>query len=253
METAALKKIGDNRNAPFVRELTNLYTAATYVEESSVSSSNLRDAPLLPGAAPPPTNALVALVETDAGDRSRIALVSVVPNTGDVVYDEFDGELELWKRLTADSPVRSELETRLTHLQPAELILPRAQLSKTTERVLKHISQTAPMGETVRVERVDVPEYSEAFDFLTDFYKSKDTGKEMGRIDLTEEEDGDVPMREDGEGEEEAHPIGLARGFPREHPDPTLAHLRGRRRARAGRLPEAGCSRPRHVCPVHDE
>lgn len=29
METAALKKVGDNRNTPFVRELTHLYTAAT--------------------------------------------------------------------------------------------------------------------------------------------------------------------------------------------------------------------------------
>jgi DNA mismatch repair protein MSH3 len=29
METAALKKAGDNRNAPFVRELTSLYTATT--------------------------------------------------------------------------------------------------------------------------------------------------------------------------------------------------------------------------------
>jgi DNA mismatch repair protein MSH3 len=53
----------------------------------------------LPGAAPPPTNALVALVEVDTGDRARIALVSVVPNTGDIVYDEFDGKLQtlrLW-------------------------------------------------------------------------------------------------------------------------------------------------------------
>jgi DNA mismatch repair protein MSH3 len=28
-ETAALKKIGENRNAPFTRKLTQLYTAAT--------------------------------------------------------------------------------------------------------------------------------------------------------------------------------------------------------------------------------
>lgn len=28
-ETAALKKIGDNRNAPFARKLTHLFTAAT--------------------------------------------------------------------------------------------------------------------------------------------------------------------------------------------------------------------------------
>jgi DNA mismatch repair protein MSH3 len=29
IETAALKKVGENRNAPFVRELTQLYTAVT--------------------------------------------------------------------------------------------------------------------------------------------------------------------------------------------------------------------------------
>lgn len=29
IETAALKKAGDNRNAPFIRKLTNVYTSAT--------------------------------------------------------------------------------------------------------------------------------------------------------------------------------------------------------------------------------
>lgn len=29
IETAALKKVGDNRNAPFERKLTHLYTAVT--------------------------------------------------------------------------------------------------------------------------------------------------------------------------------------------------------------------------------
>lgn len=113
----------------------------------------------------------------------------------------------------ADSPVRSELETRLTHLQPAELILPKGKLSKTTEKVLRHITQTAQPGETVRVERVDVPEHSDAFDFLTEFYKSKDKGKEKEPIDLTGEEDGDVPMHDD-EQDPNDDPIGLARGLP---------------------------------------
>ena len=34
IETAALKKAGDNRNAPFVRKLTNLYTKGTYIDEN---------------------------------------------------------------------------------------------------------------------------------------------------------------------------------------------------------------------------
>ncbi|CCF45319.1 DNA mismatch repair protein msh-3, partial [Colletotrichum higginsianum] len=34
IETAALKKAGDNRNAPFVRKLTNVYTKGTYIDEN---------------------------------------------------------------------------------------------------------------------------------------------------------------------------------------------------------------------------
>jgi DNA mismatch repair protein MSH3 len=68
-----------------------------YVEDASMaSSSNLADEPILPGSAPPPTNALVAIVEKGMGgqaadEKVRIAMVSVVPGTGDVVWDEFDG------------------------------------------------------------------------------------------------------------------------------------------------------------------
>lgn len=97
METAALKKVGENRNAPFTRQLTHLFTAATYVEDPTLeSSSNSSDVPTLPGSESSPTNALVALVEIGMGgmavdDRVRIGLVSVVPETGDVVWDEFDG------------------------------------------------------------------------------------------------------------------------------------------------------------------
>lgn len=63
-----------------------------YVEESSATST-IRDDPLLPGATAPPTNALVAIVEQagDTEERVRIALVSVIPGTGEVVWDEFDG------------------------------------------------------------------------------------------------------------------------------------------------------------------
>lgn len=69
----------------------------SYVEDPSLSSSTLSDDPIIPGSAPPPTNALVAIVETGMGgmvvdERARIALVSVIPGTGDVVWDEFDGE-----------------------------------------------------------------------------------------------------------------------------------------------------------------
>ncbi|RXK40429.1 DNA mismatch repair protein MSH3 [Tremella mesenterica] len=195
-ETAALKKVSDNRNAPFTRELTHLFTAATYVEDSSMSSSSvLTDDPVLPGSAPPPTNALVAIVEQGLGgltadERVRIGLVSVVPGTGDVVWDEFD-----------DSPVRSELETRLDHLSPAELIIPARDLSKATEKMLNHfagISRTS-VSASVRIERVDkVAKYSAALSFLSDFYnqvmnaRDRRTSGDIEMIDLVSNNNEDI-------------------------------------------------------------
>ncbi|ORY24383.1 muts domain V-domain-containing protein [Naematelia encephala] len=170
-ETAALKKVGENRNAPFTRELTHLFTAATYVEDPSLpSSSTVMDEPILPGSAPPPTNALVAIVEIGMGgmavdERVRIGLVSVVPGTGDIVWDEFD-----------DSQVRTELETRLTHLQPAELLLPATGLSKATEKVLAHFAghTKTSASSSVRIERIaKIDTYDASFDYLTKFYQSK--------------------------------------------------------------------------------
>ncbi|WVQ64881.1 uncharacterized protein L199_003050 [Kwoniella botswanensis] len=218
-ETAALKKAGDNRNAPFTRELTHLFTAATYVEEPSLpSSSTLLDDPIMPGSAPPPTNALVAIVEQGMGgmsydERVKIAIVSVVPGTGEVVWDEFD-----------DSQVRSELETRLTHLQPAELLLPKDRMSKATGKVLHHYAggTSTGSGNTIRTEMIEqILPYDQAFDYLTQFYSvepsarlSKTEKKQNGNdhIDLTLSDDGDQEMDVDvpnGHPKSDDIPIGI--------------------------------------------
>ena len=110
METAALKAIGDNRNQPFERKLTHLYTAATsvstppltqflshslkcikwqsrYVDElDSVDDTERYEAP-----------PLLTLLEEQRGgmgadERVSISMISICPSTGDVVYDEFDGQ-----------------------------------------------------------------------------------------------------------------------------------------------------------------
>lgn len=68
-----------------------------YVNDSSLgASSTLTDDPVLPGTAAPPTNAIMSIVEKPLGgqvndERARIAIVSVIPETGEVIWDEFDG------------------------------------------------------------------------------------------------------------------------------------------------------------------
>ena len=53
----------------------------------------------------------------------------VQPATGEIIYDVFE-----------DTVTRSELETRITHIQPAELLLPPA-LSTPTEKLIDQLAK----------------------------------------------------------------------------------------------------------------
>ncbi|KAH7889258.1 muts domain V-domain-containing protein [Phlebopus sp. FC_14] len=182
IETAALKKASENRNALFERKLTHLYTATTYVDELGSLDDLDRH------AAPP----LVCFAELprrgeSVEDQVSIGMIAITPSTGDVIWDEFDGTIPgfivknafTWK--STDSVMRSELETRLVHIRPAELILPEHALSKLTEKVLNHFAGSASSGQKIRIERYRDPmPYTKAFDFVTEFYSDK---KKVGSED----------------------------------------------------------------------
>ena len=52
---------------------------------------------------------------------------AVQPSTGDIIYDCF-----------YDNETRSELETRITHIQPSEILVPNSLTAK-TEQMIKGI------------------------------------------------------------------------------------------------------------------
>ncbi|KDQ20147.1 hypothetical protein BOTBODRAFT_27560 [Botryobasidium botryosum FD-172 SS1] len=157
-ETAALKKASDNKSAPFGRKLTHLYTAATYVDD-------LDSADDISGSYSSP---LVCIVEQLRGGMGvdelvLLGMIAVIPATGEVTYDEFE-----------DSNMRTELETRMTHINPAELLLPEKKLSKFTEKMLAHFAEEA-RSTRIRIERFnDRMDYSDAFSFVSTFYTSHD-------------------------------------------------------------------------------
>lgn len=93
LETSALKAQSANKRGPFRREVTNIYTRGTVVEELTASST-------VAG----PVLAICACSET--------SVLSVQPATGDACVDTF-----------ADTPLSTELETRLLHLQPSEVLV----------------------------------------------------------------------------------------------------------------------------------
>lgn len=166
LETAALKKAGDNRNAPFVRKLTNLYTKGTYIDDTEGL-----DGP----TAPPPgaatsTGHLLCLTETNAkgwgsDEKVRVGLVAVQPTTGDVIYDDFE-----------DGFMRSELETRLLHIAPCEFLIV-GDISKATDKLIQHLSGSKinVFGDRARVERVEKPKTmaAQAYSHISSFYAGK--------------------------------------------------------------------------------
>ncbi|XP_072870753.1 DNA mismatch repair protein Msh3 isoform X2 [Chlorocebus sabaeus] len=170
-ETAALKAIGDNRSSLFSRKLTALYTKSTLIGEDVNPLIKLDDAVNVDEImTDTSTSYLLCISENKENVRDQkkgnvfIGIVGVQPATGEVVFDSFQ-----------DSASRSELETRMSNLQPVELLLPSA-LSEQTEMLIHRATSVSVQDDRIRVERMDniYFEYSHAFQAVTEFY-AKDT------------------------------------------------------------------------------
>ena len=166
LETAALKAAGDNRNAPFVRKLTNLYTKGTYID--SVEGLEAPTEESTGGA--PSTGYLVCITESNAkgwgtDEKVHVGLVAVQPATGDVIHDDFE-----------DGFMRSEIETRLLHIAPCEILIV-GDLSKATDKLVQHLSGSKAnvFGDKVRLERVGKPKTiaAQAYSHVSNFYAEK--------------------------------------------------------------------------------
>ncbi|KAI4289681.1 MAG: hypothetical protein L6R35_001049 [Caloplaca aegaea] len=162
LETAALKAAGNNRNTPFVRKLTNVYTKGTYIDDAEGLEG--------PPGGTPATGYLVCITESSTkgwgtDEKVLLGFLAVQPATGDVIYDEFE-----------DGFMRSEIETRLLHVAPCEILIV-GDLSKATEKLVQHLSgsKTNTLGGNVRVERVSKPKTiaAQAYSHVSNFYAEK--------------------------------------------------------------------------------
>ncbi|KIW01790.1 uncharacterized protein PV09_06962 [Verruconis gallopava] len=165
LETAALKAAGDNRNAPFVRKLTNVYTKGTYVDDLEAL-----DSPASAPAGATSTGFLLCLTESSCkgsgnDEKVHVGIVAVQPATGAIIYDDFE-----------DGFMRSEIETRLLHIAPCEYLIV-GELSGATEKLIKHLSGTKSnvFGDRARVERMDKDAMmaGRAYSHISTFYADK--------------------------------------------------------------------------------
>ncbi|KAL2823747.1 muts domain V-domain-containing protein [Aspergillus cavernicola] len=175
LETAALKAAGDNRNAPFVRRLTNVYTKSTYIDDTEGLEGSTAGT-----SAASATGYILCITEANAkgwgnDERVHLGIVAVQPTTGDIVYDEFD-----------DGFMRSEIETRLLHIAPCELLII-GELSKATEKLVQHLSGSNAnvFGDQIRVERAPKAKTAaaESHSHVSGFYAGK-----MKSVDAADDE-----------------------------------------------------------------
>ncbi|KAI5918258.1 DNA mismatch repair protein msh3 [Camillea tinctor] len=163
IETAALKKVGDNRNAPFTRKLTNVYTKGTYIDE--IDDFNQQS-----DSGSPSGGYLLCITESKAkgwgtDEKVDVGIIAVQPATGDIIYDNFEDEF-----------MRSEIETRLLHISPCEFLIV-GELSKATDKLIQHLSgsSTNVFGDRSRVERIPKSKTiaAEAYSHVAQFYSNK--------------------------------------------------------------------------------
>ncbi|KAM7189358.1 muts domain V domain containing protein [Naviculisporaceae sp. PSN 640] len=163
IETAALKKVGDNKSGPFVRKLTNVYTKGTYIDEMELAQ---------PGGenGSPSGGYLLCITESPAkgsgtDEKVDVGIIAVQPATGDIIYDNFE-----------DSFMRREIETRLLHISPCEFLIV-GDLTKATDKLVQHLSGSSSnvFGDRSRVERVPKSKTmaAEAYSHVTQFYAGK--------------------------------------------------------------------------------
>eukprot|EP01126_Amoeba_proteus_P050666 TRINITY_DN6000_c0_g1_i19.p1 TRINITY_DN6000_c0_g1~~TRINITY_DN6000_c0_g1_i19.p1 ORF type:complete len:1006 (-),score=192.55 TRINITY_DN6000_c0_g1_i19:743-3760(-) len=177
-ETAALKAIGNNKGKPMTRALTQVLSRSTligqeldpilvkteggegeedvsrvvelgsmghylmsiYEEPGGGNSKGNRMSARTKCNTTTTTTTNVTATEKDESPVVNIFIVAVQTSTGDIIYDSFQ-----------DGFMRKELETRLYHISPIELLLP-PTLSRQTEKLIRSFN---PHKEGISIERFE--------------------------------------------------------------------------------------------------
>lgn len=151
-ETTALKAASNSKHTPFKRELDMVYTKATFTEDIDTlsDSEHFIDIPLC----------MVFISEAYAkpsGTEVQIGFVAFLIQDGKVIYDHFQ-----------DDCARSTLDSRLTHLQPSEIILPDRNVSSQTANLIDQFSYyKSRNNDCVRTEFTSYIEWTPAFELLS--------------------------------------------------------------------------------------
>ena len=153
-ESTALKAMGDSKHTPFKRELEIVFTKATFIEDYDgfIDTQNV-DIPLCM------TFVAEAYSKTD-GTVAQIGVLAFFTQDSTVAYDHFQ-----------DDCARNGLDSKLTHLQPSEIVLPDKGVTKQTLNVINQFSNyKSSTGDCIRTEVTPQFDWISASEMLSKNY-----------------------------------------------------------------------------------
>nr|P26359.1 RecName: Full=DNA mismatch repair protein msh3; AltName: Full=Mating-type switching protein swi4; AltName: Full=MutS protein homolog 3 [Schizosaccharomyces pombe 972h-]CAA43603.1 Swi4 [Schizosaccharomyces pombe] len=160
-ETAALKSTSSSRNTLFDRRVARVLTKGTTLDDSFFRFEQTQHGTLQASQ--------FILCVADNVDKSKaksgrvqVGLIAIQLSSGTTVYDHFQ-----------DDFLRSELQTRLSHFQPCELIYSNKLSSESVALLNHYVSTEKTCGRVVRVQHAVQQDVKLALENLQDFFSSK--------------------------------------------------------------------------------
>ncbi len=154
-ETTALKAVGDSKHTPFKRELDIVFTKATFIDNEfdGMIDTQIVDIPLCM------TFVAEAYAKTD-GSVAQIGILAFFIQDSTVVFDHFQ-----------DDCARNSLDSKLTHFQPSEIVLPDRGVTHQTLNVINQFSNyKSSIGDCVRTEFTPQFDWTTASEMLSKNY-----------------------------------------------------------------------------------
>lgn len=170
-ETAASKAIeSTNRHSLFERKLTKIYTKATMVDREDFNSTEANRSSYILAIAEDDEQSeyddakVNGLHPTSRSSQYRIGLVAIQMTTGEILYDDFFD----------DDALHTELETRLIHIQPSEILFvgkPRV----TVKKLIKQLIVSRTLSDDPRIETIPKKSNIDAVNHVANFYSQQAT------------------------------------------------------------------------------
>ncbi|EPY53259.1 MutS protein 3 [Schizosaccharomyces cryophilus OY26] len=171
-ETAVFKSTGNSRNTLFERDVVGVYTKGTFINESTSwydqrSNGSIQD-----------SQYIFCVVDNPISKKApfgkvQIGFLCTQLSSGTFIYDQFEDDI-----------LRTNLQTRLSHFQPCEILFSNELSSESVSLLNHYITSEQVIGRKICIQNVNQHTAKASLQNVCDFFSSKFYDYEQVIVDL---------------------------------------------------------------------